>query len=68
MQFADTVRRLMEFAESAKLATEKRGDMELQMVRSVETSKDALRWLTDLSRRVDLPEKKAQGLKSPLAR
>lgn len=42
--------------------------MERQVARSTETAKAALRHITDLSRRVELLEKKHQGLKSQLSK
>lgn len=47
-----------------KRTTEKRADMELQVARSAETAKDALRRWPDSSRQIELLVEEAQGLKS----
>lgn len=65
---AESFRRLTEVEAGAKLAVEKQGDPELQVARSTRTAEGALRRLTDSSRRVELFEEEALGLKSQLGK
>lgn len=67
-RLAESVRRTTGVEEEAKFAVEMWANTRRQVMQLAKTVEDAPRWLTDSSRRVELLEEEAQGLKSQLGK
>lgn len=63
---ADSLRRVSDVKEEAKIVAGKLTGMGKKATRLVETAEDRLRWIAESSRRTELLEEKAQDLKSRL--